>query len=246
MDRRGLGLRLQGHASTRRRCSRCATSTAPARSWTESSTRAPASSCCPPVRRTDAPPATRTSTPSGPASTRRKAVVCYHISEFHYQDQRRLALGLGAGAAVPVLRLAVAEHIRRTPDHRHAVGLDLRQPLRSLSRTSRFWSASSVRSGCHTSSGTWTRAEAWDATARWLGGQLSERPSTIFKKHVRVVPYPEDDTVGHDRTARLHRDTAHGLGLAARRGTPRTSRVLPSGWRISATRPDGSSCVRTA
>lgn len=29
----------------------------------------------------------------------------------------------------------------------------------------------------------------------WLGGPLKERPSTIFKNHVRVVPYPEDDTV---------------------------------------------------
>ena len=31
---------------------------------------------------------------------------------------------------------------------------------------------------------------------RWLGGQLPERPSAIFNKHIRVVPYPEDDTVG--------------------------------------------------
>jgi predicted TIM-barrel fold metal-dependent hydrolase len=30
----------------------------------------------------------------------------------------------------------------------------------------------------------------------WLGGQLTERPSAVFKQHVRVVPYPEDDTVG--------------------------------------------------
>ena len=29
----------------------------------------------------------------------------------------------------------------------------------------------------------------------WLGGQLKERPSQIFRNHVRVVPYPEDDTV---------------------------------------------------
>ncbi|EKF21183.1 amidohydrolase family protein [Mycolicibacterium hassiacum DSM 44199] len=28
----------------------------------------------------------------------------------------------------------------------------------------------------------------------WLGGPLNERPSAIFKRHVRVVPYPEDDT----------------------------------------------------
>jgi predicted TIM-barrel fold metal-dependent hydrolase len=30
----------------------------------------------------------------------------------------------------------------------------------------------------------------------WLGGQLKERPSTVFKNHIRVVPYPEDDTPG--------------------------------------------------
>jgi predicted TIM-barrel fold metal-dependent hydrolase len=27
----------------------------------------------------------------------------------------------------------------------------------------------------------------------WLGGQLTERPSAIFKRHIKVVPYPEDD-----------------------------------------------------
>jgi len=27
----------------------------------------------------------------------------------------------------------------------------------------------------------------------WIGGPLTERPSAIFKRHVRVVPYPEDD-----------------------------------------------------
>ena len=29
----------------------------------------------------------------------------------------------------------------------------------------------------------------------WLGGQLDRRPSHIFRDRVRVVPYPEDDTV---------------------------------------------------
>jgi predicted TIM-barrel fold metal-dependent hydrolase len=29
----------------------------------------------------------------------------------------------------------------------------------------------------------------------WVGGQLKERPSRIFREHIRVVPYPEDDTV---------------------------------------------------
>jgi predicted TIM-barrel fold metal-dependent hydrolase len=27
----------------------------------------------------------------------------------------------------------------------------------------------------------------------WIGGPLKERPSEIFKRHVRVAPYPEDD-----------------------------------------------------
>ena len=27
----------------------------------------------------------------------------------------------------------------------------------------------------------------------WIGGKLTERPSVIFRRHVRVAPYPEDD-----------------------------------------------------
>jgi predicted TIM-barrel fold metal-dependent hydrolase len=27
----------------------------------------------------------------------------------------------------------------------------------------------------------------------WIGGKLTERPSTIFLRHIRVAPYPEDD-----------------------------------------------------
>jgi predicted TIM-barrel fold metal-dependent hydrolase len=30
----------------------------------------------------------------------------------------------------------------------------------------------------------------------WIGGQLTERPSAVFKRHVRVAPYPEDDIPG--------------------------------------------------
>jgi predicted TIM-barrel fold metal-dependent hydrolase len=29
----------------------------------------------------------------------------------------------------------------------------------------------------------------------WIGGGLTERPSAIFQRHVRVTPYPEDDVV---------------------------------------------------
>jgi predicted TIM-barrel fold metal-dependent hydrolase len=30
----------------------------------------------------------------------------------------------------------------------------------------------------------------------WIGGKLTERPSEIFKRHVRVAPYPEDNIPG--------------------------------------------------
>ncbi|SNQ49201.1 conserved hypothetical protein [Frankia canadensis] len=29
----------------------------------------------------------------------------------------------------------------------------------------------------------------------WIGGKLTERPSAIFRRHVRVAPYPEDDII---------------------------------------------------
>jgi predicted TIM-barrel fold metal-dependent hydrolase len=54
---------------------------------------------------------------------------------------------------------------------------------------------------------------------QWLGGQLAERPSTMFKQHVRVVPYPEDDTVsmidmlGTDQTLLMGSDWPHAEGL---------------------------------
>ena len=54
----------------------------------------------------------------------------------------------------------------------------------------------------------------------WIGGQLTERPSEIFRKHVRVVPYPEDDTVeiidqlGFHESIVMGSDWPHAEGLA--------------------------------
>ncbi len=44
----------------------------------------------------------------------------------------------------------------------------------------------------------------------WIGGQLTERPSAVFRKHVRVVPYPEDDIVGLIRAIGTHEPIAMG------------------------------------
>ena len=53
----------------------------------------------------------------------------------------------------------------------------------------------------------------------WIGGPLTERPSAIFNRHVRVVPYPEDDVAS--LTERLGADVLmmgsdypHAEGLA--------------------------------
>ena len=56
----------------------------------------------------------------------------------------------------------------------------------------------------------------------WIGGQLRERPSEIFKRHVRVAPYPEDDIPrlveeldGDDRILVFGSDFPHAEGVAS-------------------------------
>ncbi|UEA36147.1 amidohydrolase family protein [Mycobacterium avium subsp. avium] len=54
----------------------------------------------------------------------------------------------------------------------------------------------------------------------WIGGKLTERPSAIFRRHVRVVPYPEDDIpgivagLGYDDCLVMGSDYPHAEGLA--------------------------------
>jgi predicted TIM-barrel fold metal-dependent hydrolase len=54
----------------------------------------------------------------------------------------------------------------------------------------------------------------------WIGGKLTERPSVIFREHVRVVPYPEDDIpaivagLGYDDCLVMGSDYPHAEGLA--------------------------------
>ena len=57
----------------------------------------------------------------------------------------------------------------------------------------------------------------------WIGGKLTERPSRIFRRHVRVVPYPEDDIPAHRPRPARRRTPGDGLGLPARRGPGRAA-----------------------
>jgi predicted TIM-barrel fold metal-dependent hydrolase len=55
---------------------------------------------------------------------------------------------------------------------------------------------------------------------KWIGGKLPERPSAVFRQHVRVTPYPEDDVVkivrdlGQCDSIVMGSDFPHGEGLA--------------------------------
>ena len=54
----------------------------------------------------------------------------------------------------------------------------------------------------------------------WIGGKLTDRPSRIFQRHVRVAPYPEDDipqivaAMGHADSIVMGSDFPHAEGLA--------------------------------
>lgn len=54
----------------------------------------------------------------------------------------------------------------------------------------------------------------------WIGGPLTQRPSAIFREHVRVAPYPEDDIpwiveqLGHADSIVMGSDWPHAEGLA--------------------------------
>jgi predicted TIM-barrel fold metal-dependent hydrolase len=54
----------------------------------------------------------------------------------------------------------------------------------------------------------------------WIGGQLEDRPSAIFRRFVRVAPYPEDDipsivqSLGYDDAIVMGSDFPHAEGLA--------------------------------
>jgi predicted TIM-barrel fold metal-dependent hydrolase len=54
----------------------------------------------------------------------------------------------------------------------------------------------------------------------WIGGKLTERPSAVFRQHVRVAPYPEDDipwiveNLGHHDSIVMGSDFPHAEGIA--------------------------------
>lgn len=124
-----------------------------------------------------------------------KVVVSYHISEFYYQENVASAWGW---KLVPPFQFS-AWQWQNTYGER-----PITDTLSALIFDNLFGRFPNIKVLVSEFGAEWVphfiqhmdKSRGMARNGRWLGGQLSERPSTIFKNHIRVVPYPEDDTVG--------------------------------------------------
>lgn len=129
-----------------------------------------------------------------------KAVVSYHITEYHYQENVASHWGWGL---VPPFQFS-AWQWQNTYGER-----PITDTLSALIFDNLFGRFPNIRVLVSEYGAEWVphfirhmdKSRGMARNGRWLGGQLKERPSEIFKRHVRVVPYPEDDTI--DLVARL-------------------------------------------
>lgn len=123
-----------------------------------------------------------------------KVVVSYHISEFHYQANVAKDWGWKVG---PPFQFS-AWQWQNTYGER-----PITDTLSALIFDNLFGRFPNIKVLVSEFGAEWIphfirhmdKSRGMARNGRWLGGQLSERPSTIFQNHIRVVPYPEDDTV---------------------------------------------------
>jgi len=123
-----------------------------------------------------------------------KAVICYHISEFHYQQDVASHWGWKMG---PPFQFS-AWQWQNTYGER-----PITDTLSALIFDNLFGRFPNIRVLVSEFGASWVphfirhmdKSRGMARLGPWLGGPLAERPSAIFKRHVKVVPYPEDDTV---------------------------------------------------
>jgi predicted TIM-barrel fold metal-dependent hydrolase len=123
-----------------------------------------------------------------------RAVVAYHIGEFHYQENVASQWGWGL---VPPFQFS-AWQWQNTYGER-----PITDTLSALIFDNLFGRYPNIRVLVSEFGAEWIphfirhmdKSRGMGRNGPWLGGQLDERPSAIFKRHIRVVPYPEDDTV---------------------------------------------------
>src|SRR4051794_1432114 len=123
-----------------------------------------------------------------------KAVICYHISEFYYQENVASAWGWKLGPPFQFSAWQWQNSYGERP---------ITDTLSALIFDNLFGRFPDIRVLVSEFGASWTphfvkhmdKSRGMARLGPWIGGPLKERPSTIFKNHVRVVPYPEDDTV---------------------------------------------------
>lgn len=123
------------------------------------------------------------------------ASVAYHIGEFHYQENVASQWGWGL---VPPFQFS-AWQWQNTYGER-----PITDTLSALIFDNLFGRYPNINVLVSEFGSEWVphfirhmdKSRGMGRNGPWLGGRLTERPSAIFKQHVRVVPYPEDDTVG--------------------------------------------------
>jgi predicted TIM-barrel fold metal-dependent hydrolase len=123
-----------------------------------------------------------------------KATVAYHISEFHYQQNVASQWGWGL---VPPFQFS-AWQWQNTYGER-----PITDTLSALIFDNLFGRFPNINVLVSEFGSEWVphfirhmdKSRGMGRNGPWLGGQLSQRPSAVFNQHIKVVPYPEDDTV---------------------------------------------------
>lgn len=123
-----------------------------------------------------------------------KVVVCYHISEFYYQANVAADWGWKLGPPFQFSAWQWQNSYGERP---------ITDTLSALIFDNIFGRFPNIKVLVSEFGAEWAphfirhmdKSRGMARLGTWLGGQLTERPSTVFKNHIRVVPYPEDDTV---------------------------------------------------
>jgi predicted TIM-barrel fold metal-dependent hydrolase len=149
-----------------------------------------------------------------------KASVCYHISEFYYNSQVAPSWGYDPN---PIHFRMSAWQWQNTYGQR-----PVEETLSALIFDNLFGRFPDINVLVSEFGSEWVphfvrhmdKSRGMGRNGPWVGGQLDERPSQVFRKHVRVVPYPEDDIVnvvkrlGYHESIVMGSDFPHAEGLA--------------------------------
>ncbi|MCW2749233.1 MAG: hypothetical protein JWR83_343 [Aeromicrobium sp.] len=147
-----------------------------------------------------------------------KANVAYHITEFHYQENVASQWGWGM---VPPFQFS-AWQWQNTYGER-----PITDTLSALIFDNVFGRFPDINVLVSEFGAEWAphfvrhmdKSRGMARNGQCLGGQLSQRPIEIFKQHIKVVPYPEDDIVdladrlGGTESLVMGSDWPHAEGL---------------------------------